>query len=37
MTKAHHDPTRPVHTCWDIGMDDENSIWFHQTDGVRPA
>ena len=20
---------------WDIGMDDENCIWFHQTDGVR--
>ena len=29
------DPSRPVNTFWDIGMDDENCIWFHQTDGVR--
>ena len=25
----------PVNTFWDIGMDAENCIWFHQTDGVR--
>lgn len=30
-----HDPSRPVNTFWDLGMDDENCIWFHQTDGVR--
>lgn len=30
-----YDPSRPVNTFWDIGMDDENCIWFHQTDGVR--
>lgn len=30
-----HDPTRPVHTFWDIGMDDETAIGFMQTDGVR--
>jgi hypothetical protein len=29
------DPSRPVNTFWDIGMDDKNCIWFHQTDGVR--
>ena len=29
------DPYRPVNTFWDIGMDDETAIWFHQTDGVR--
>ena len=31
------DAVRPVPpgTFWDIGMDDENCIWFHQTDGVR--
>jgi hypothetical protein len=29
------DPSRTVNTFWDIGMDDENVIWFHQTDGVR--
>jgi hypothetical protein len=32
---APYDPTRLVHTFWDIGVDDENVIWFHQTDGVR--
>jgi hypothetical protein len=30
-----YDPSRLVNTFWDIGMDDENCIWFHQTDGVR--
>jgi len=30
-----YDPSRPVNTFWDIGMDDENCIWFHQSDGVR--
>jgi hypothetical protein len=31
-----YDPTRVVNTLfWDIGVDDENVIWFHQTDGVR--
>jgi len=29
------DPTRPVNTFGDIGMDDEQAIWFHQSDGVR--
>jgi hypothetical protein len=29
------DPYRPVNTFWDIGMDDQTAIWFHQTDGVR--
>jgi hypothetical protein len=28
-----YDPSRLVNTFWDIGMDDENCIWFHQTDG----
>jgi hypothetical protein len=30
-----HDPTRRVNTFWDIGLDDETAIWFHQSDGVR--
>lgn len=30
-----YDPSRPVNTFWDLGMDDETAIWFHQTDGVR--
>jgi hypothetical protein len=29
------DPTRPVNTFSDIGVDDQNATWFHQTDGVR--
>lgn len=29
------DTTRRVHTCWDIGLDDETVIWFFQTDGLR--
>jgi hypothetical protein len=33
-----HDPSRPVNTFWDIGVNelsDQNGIIFHQTDGVR--
>jgi hypothetical protein len=30
-----HDPTRPVHTYWDLGMDGNMAIGFLQTDGVR--
>jgi hypothetical protein len=30
-----YDPSRPVNTFWDIGMDDENCIIWHQTDGIR--
>lgn len=30
-----HDPTRPVHTYWDLGMDGNMAIGFMQTDGVR--
>jgi hypothetical protein len=30
-----HDPTRPVNTWHDLGVDDEHAIWFHQTDGLR--
>ncbi len=26
---------QPVNTFWDIGVNDETAIWFHQTDGVR--
>lgn len=29
------DPSRPVNTFWDIGMDDHDAIGFHQTDGLR--
>lgn len=27
------DPSRPVNTFWDIGKDDNTSIWFHQGHG----
>lgn len=27
------DPSRPVHTCWDIGKDDNTAIWFFQAHG----
>lgn len=33
-----HDPSRPVNTFWDIGVNelsDQNGIIFHQSDGVR--
>lgn len=30
-----YDPSRPVHTAWDIGVDDESAIWFVQEDGTR--
>lgn len=28
-----YDPTLPVHTAWDIGVDDYSAIWFLQEDG----
>lgn len=33
ITKVPHEPRLPVHTYWDIGMDDSTTIWFHQTIG----
>jgi hypothetical protein len=42
MTKAREqqrigkvtvDPSRPVHTSWDIGKDDNTAIWFFQSHG----
>jgi hypothetical protein len=30
-----HDPTRPVHTSTDLGLDENLAIVFFQTDGVR--
>lgn len=29
-----YDPTLPVDTAWDIGINDETAIWFFQTRGV---
>lgn len=30
-----YDPTRPVNTFCDLGVANNNAIWFHQSDGVR--
>ena len=30
-----YDPSRPVHTFWDLGYDDHTSIWFVQQVGVE--
>jgi len=30
-----YDPTRPVDTFCDLGVANNNAIWFHQSDGVR--
>lgn len=27
------DPSRPVNTFWDIGVDDSTAVWFHQNHG----
>ena len=31
ITTVPHDPLLPVHTAWDLGMDDATGIWFYQT------
>lgn len=33
--KIKYDPSRPVHTFWDLGHDDYTSIWFVQQIGVE--
>lgn len=33
--KVSYDPSRPVHTFWDLGHDDFTSIWFVQQVGVE--
>ena len=30
VRQVPYDPFAQVHTCWDLGMDDEMSIWFFQ-------
>jgi len=30
-----HDPRLPVHTSWDLGMDDSTAIWFAQAVGAE--
>jgi hypothetical protein len=31
ITRVVWEPKLPVHTAWDIGIDDETTIWFYQT------
>lgn len=30
ITRVTYDPKLPVHTCWDLGMDDSTAIWWFQ-------
>ncbi len=30
-----HNPSRPVRTAWDLGIDDYTAVWFVQDDGIR--
>lgn len=33
LGRLAYDPTRPVHTAWDLGMGDHTCVWFYQRDG----
>jgi hypothetical protein len=33
VTKVKHDKSLPVHTSWDLGIDDTTAIWFYQEVG----
>jgi hypothetical protein len=33
VTRVPHDPNYPVHTAWDLGLDDATAIWFVQIVG----
>lgn len=35
ITKLFHNPTKPVHTAWDLGFSDSTSLWLFQVDGQR--
>lgn len=35
ITKVPHEPTLPVNTAWDLGMDDETVLIFHQRHGLE--
>ena len=35
ITRVPYDPTKPVHTFWDLGWADNTSIWFGQTIGFE--
>ena len=35
ITKVPYDPSKPVHTFWDLGWSDSTSIWFAQAVGFE--
>jgi hypothetical protein len=35
IIKVPYDPTLPVHTAWDLGLDDATAIWFVQIGGYE--
>lgn len=35
ITRVPWEPTLPVHTAWDLGMGDDNPIWFFQQVGLE--
>lgn len=35
ITRVPYDATLPVHTAWDLGMDDSMTIWFFQIAGLE--
>jgi len=35
ITDVSYDPRLPVHTAWDLGMDDSTAIWFIQVVGTE--
>lgn len=35
VTKVSHDPSRPVHTLWDIGATENTIVWYFQIIGDR--
>jgi len=35
ITKVFQDPTKPVHSSWDLGFRDSSAIWLFQIDGQR--
>lgn len=35
ITRVPYDPSKPVHTFWDLGWSDSTSIWFAQTVGLE--
>lgn len=36
ISKVLYDPRRPVHTAWDLGLDDAMAIWFFQVVNGQP-